>query len=55
MFFFLDCDLCEDEFYYGCSIHPVTRVDTYDEDIVAVGNSSIKGAGRGVFNKSNNT
>ena len=50
---FIFCEVCGEDFFEGCSLHPAIRND--DPDLVVVGPSTIKDAGRGVFNKSPRT
>ncbi len=47
---FIFCDACGEEFFEGCSLHPAIRNE--DKNLVIVNTSTIKNAGRGVFNNS---
>ncbi len=47
---YIFCDICQEDYFEGCSFHPALRND--DKNLIAVKPSTIKNAGRGVFNNS---
>ena len=44
------CDTCGEEFFEGCSEHPALRNE--EKDLISIGQSRLKNAGRGAFNNS---